>query len=194
MDKMTIVLISLLLGAIMLMGSGDYLSSTYLSASANSYAQKWISEAGQIALAARQSGTLSIATDNWQQGNTTAATLSALSNYLSDLPRHNGKYVFWPCNVSAGNTSCPVYVTDTTHATDATLIEAQVENLKVCQAIQKLANRGNVTPPTTTASTGLTINYAILAHSNQQFACVNANAGTAQGYYFLYRVFMDHGT
>jgi hypothetical protein len=88
-------------------------------------------------------------------------------------------------------------VTDTTHATDATLIESTVENAAVCQAIQKIAYRGNTTLPTATVSgtnpititdTFITGSYQTLQpNSNIQFTCVNAS-GT---YSFLYRVFMD---
>jgi hypothetical protein len=184
-DKLIITIIGIALSAATLIWSTDYITSLYVNAQSAARAQKWITEAAQITTAARQSGTLSLSTDNWQQG--TAAAL--VPTYLSGLPQHNGNYVFQPCNVQSNATVCPIYVTDTTHAADATLIEATVENAAVCNAIQKIANPHATTPPSATVSGSgpITISYALAVNGNQQFACVNVSGV----YYFLYRVFMD---
>jgi hypothetical protein len=80
-------------------------------------------------------------------------------------------------------------VTDSTHATDATILEATVENKVVCQQINMIANRGSATisSVTVTGTNPITINATLAVNANQQFACYNAS-GT---YYFLYRVFLD---
>lgn len=184
MDKLIVTLIGIGLSAVTIVSSMDYMSGLYRNAQSTARAQKWITGAAQITAAARQAGNLSTSGDNWQQGSATAATAAVLvPDYLSDLPRHNGLNVFWPCYITGGNTVCPRY------NTDATILQAVVENAAVCQEIQKLANRGTTTLSSTSVSgtNPIAITSTIAVNPNQQFTCLNAS-GT---YYFLYRVFMD---
>ena len=196
MDKLLVTVLGIGLTAFTLMWSVDYISNSYQAAEVKAKAQAWVTEAAQITTAARQAGTLSQSGDDWKQGSSSGMVAAPLvTAYLSDLPKHSGNYVFWPCYLSAANTvTCPRYTTDATHASDATILEATVENAAVCQQILMLANRGTTTLPTITVSgsnpiTVTTTNVSTTANvnPNQQFTCANAS-GT---YYFLYRVFMD---
>ncbi len=191
MDKLIITILGIALSAATLLWTSDYISTLYNNAASNTRAQKWIADAAQVAVAARQAGALSLTGDNWEQGASASLVAGALvTSYMVDLPKHNGVYIFLPCKITSGATSCPVYVTDTTHATDATMLEATVENLAVCKAINQISNRNSTAAPPTATVSGtnpFTISYTLPINSNQQFACVNAS-GT---YYFLYRVFLD---
>lgn len=190
MAKLIITIMSIGIAGLASLMASDYISTLYLQGVARANAQAWVTEAAEITSAARQSGSLSLTSDNWAQGASTGLTAAALvPTYLSDLPKNNNLYAFWPCYITGGTTSCPRYVTDSTHTTDATLLEATVQNLQVCQEIERLANRDNITlsTSTVTGSNPIVLSYIIPTNANQQFACVNAS-GT---YYFLYRVYLD---
>lgn len=190
MDKLIVTLIGIALTATSILWGVDYIGAFYQTAQAKVKAQRWVTEAAQITVAARQAGSLSLTGDDWKQGSSSGLTAAALvPTYLIDLPKHSGNYVFWPCYITGGNTSCPRYTTDSTHTTDATIIQATVENVNVCKQIYALANRGSTTLPTATVTgtNPISINVTIPQNANQQFTCLNAS-GT---YYFLYRVYLD---
>lgn len=194
MDKLIITIISIAIGAATLYASSDYLTAFYKSAQARSKAQIWVSEAAQIAVAAKNAGYLSSGSDNWAAGTATYL----VPTYMASLPRHSGTYVFQPAYASAASTTgFPRNNTDAT-----IIISTAVESGEVCQEIQRLANRGTTTPGSVTIVGAGVINYTIGKNATQQFACawrdVNGNGtqdptGT-DTYYFLYRVFPDRGT
>ena len=195
MDKLIITILGIALSAVAILWTSDYMTALYTNAQSVAKAQKWLADAGQVTLAARQAGSLSLTGDNWEQGSSTSAVATAIvPTYLRDLPQHNGLYVFAPCYITGGATSCPRYTTDSTHTSDATIIAATVENAAVCAEIQKIANRGSATLPTATVSGANPIVITttipaktLLVNTTPQFTCLNAS-GT---YYFLYRVFLD---
>jgi hypothetical protein len=136
MDKLIITIISIGLTAATIGIGGDYLSGYYMRAQAKVKAAAWISDAAQIATAAKQAGTLtSDGGDDFSAG----AASYLVPRYMADLPKRDGNYVFQPALLWSTTFSYPYY------DTDANLIMATVENAQVCEEIQKLANRGSAT-------------------------------------------------
>jgi len=187
MDKLIVTIIAISLGSVTLLWGADYISGFYQAAQSKAKAQAWIAGAAQIAVAARQAGSLSTTNDNWIPGSGTATAAQLVPDYMSDLPKYNGAYAFQPC-ILGSNVLCPEY------NTDANVLMAAVENQKVCEYINMQANRNNSVIP---ASGGFAFNVSGVLYTeftnlaafdpHQQFSCING----LSAYYLFYRVFMD---
>jgi len=184
MDKLIVAIIGIAITAAALYTSSDYLTAYYQTAQARAKAQQWLTEAAQIAVAARQAGYVASGSDNWTVG--TAAQL--VPTYMSDLPKHSGSYVFAPCYQNGGGVfQCP------RNNTDAVGIGGSVENRQVCEEIQKLVNRGDSTLTRYTPS-----GYPGIAKgAAQPIICawldMNSNSQHDSGdvYAFYQRIFLD---
>jgi len=187
MDKLIVTIIAISLGAATLLWGADYMSGFYQAAQSKAKAQAWITGAAQIAVAARQASNLSTTNDNWTPGSGMATAALLVPDYMLDLPKYNGAYVFQPC-IFTTTVSCPEY------NMDANVLMAPVENQKVCEYINMQANRGDSTIP---ASGGFAFsmsgtNFTVFTNAaafnpHQQFSCING----LSAYYLFYRVFMD---
>jgi hypothetical protein len=188
MDKLIITIVSIAITAASVYAGTDYLTGFYRSAQARAKAQVWVSDAAQIAVAAKNAGFLASGSDDWSAG--TASYL--VPNYLKNLPQRNGSYVFYPAIIDGADIA-------QNYSTGATMIISDaIESPQVCQEIQKLGNRGDMT--LTDVGNDLTsAAYVMPKNANQPFVCVwgdlNSNAVTDEVgtdiYFFIYRVFLD---
>ncbi len=189
MDKLIITIISIALTAATLTVGGSYLSNYQTRAQAKVQATTWLAEAAQIATAAKQAGNLASSSDDFSTG--TASFLRP--NYLTDLPKRGGSYVFSAAQLNGTTFTYPYY------DTDANLIMTSVENANVCEEIQRRGNRGSTNLTRYPSAANLQSNFHSSFTINQDLTCVwlDANnnsiydpAGT-DDYFFITRVFRD---